>query len=72
MKKMIFSIAMLGLMTAACNTKNADDQKVADSLAAAAAADSMLNSALQDDTIGLDSLDSNAAVLDTGAIEHLP
>ena len=71
MKKIIYFLLAPSLVLTACNTNNAEDQKRADSLAAEAAADLMLNSALEADSLDSNVTDS-AAVLDTGAVEHLP
>jgi nitrous oxide reductase accessory protein NosL len=61
MKKMIFTCFAIALVTAACNSANESEKARQDSIEAAAMADSILNSALEADSLFNDTL-----VIDTG------
>jgi len=56
MKKLIFTFFAAVLVFTACNSVDKKEKETQDSIAAAAAADSILNSALAADTLSVDSL----------------
>lgn len=56
MKKILFLISVLSLFSYACNNSNQETNEKQDSIEEAAAADSMLNSALMADSLMQDSI----------------
>lgn len=56
MKKLIFTLFASALIITACNSVDTKEKETQDSIAAAATADSILNSALAADTLRVDSL----------------
>lgn len=56
MKKLIFTFFASALIITACNSVDKKEKETQDSIAAAATADSILNSALAADTLRVDSL----------------
>lgn len=56
MKKLIFTFFAAALIITACNSVDKKEKETQDSIAAAATADSILNSALAADTLSVDSL----------------
>lgn len=64
MKKLIFTLFAAALVTAACNSTSETEKARQDSIAAAASADSLLNSAMQD-TVMVDSLASDSLTVDS-------
>ena len=61
MKKLIYTIFAASLTLGACSSTESADEKRQDSLAAEAAADSMLNSAMEADSLSLDTNGSTSA-----------
>ncbi|MHB1179484.1 MAG: hypothetical protein ACYCZO_14275 [Daejeonella sp.] len=64
MKKLIFTLFAVALITTACNSTSETEKAKQDSLAAAHAADSLLNSAMQD-TLTVDSLAADSVAVDS-------
>lgn len=56
MKKLIFTFFAAALVITACNSTDKAEQARQDSIAEAAAADSMLNSAMEADTLKMDTI----------------
>lgn len=56
MKKLIFTLFAAALIITACNSVDKKEKETQDSIASAAAADSILNSAMAADTLSVDSL----------------
>ena len=56
MKKIIFTIFAAALIITACNSTDQKEKTRQDSIAEAAAADSMLNSAMEADSLSVDTL----------------
>lgn len=56
MKKLIFTFIAATLVITACNSVDQKEKETQDSIAAAAAADSILNAAMAADTLSVDSL----------------
>lgn len=64
MKKLIFTLSAAALIIAACNSTSDTEKARQDSIAAAASADSLLNSAMQD-TLTVDSLAADSVAVDS-------
>ncbi|MEJ7779919.1 MAG: hypothetical protein WKF68_10035 [Daejeonella sp.] len=65
MKKLIFTLFAAALITVACNNTSEKEKAEQDSIAAADAADSLLNAAMQADTLTVDSLAADSVVIDS-------
>ncbi len=65
MKKLIFTFIAASLVISACNSADKKEKETQDSIAAAAAADSILNSAMAADTLSVDSLAGDSIVVDS-------
>lgn len=65
MKKLFFTLFVLAIITTACNRTSETEKAKQDSIAAAAAADSILNSAMQADSLSVDSLASDSLTVDS-------
>jgi len=56
MKKLIFTFFAAAMIMTACNSVDKKEKETQDSIASAAAADSILNSAMAADTLSVDTL----------------
>lgn len=56
MKKLLFTFFAAALVISACNSTDQKEKATQDSIAEAAAADSMLNSAMEADSLSLDTI----------------
>jgi len=65
MKKLIFTFFGVAILATACNSTSETEKAKQDSIAAAAAADSILNSAMQADSLSVDSLASDSVTVDS-------
>ena len=65
MKKLIFTFFAAALVITACNSVDKTEKAKQDSIAAAASADSILNSAMAADTLSVDTLMADSAAVDT-------
>ncbi|MEJ7691656.1 hypothetical protein [Daejeonella sp.] len=65
MKKIIFPLFAAVLVTAACTSIDKKEKETQDSIAQAAAADSILNAAMAADTLSVDSVGVDSAVVDS-------
>lgn len=65
MKKLIFTLFAALIVTAACNSVDKKEKETQDSIAQAAAADSILNAAMAADTLGTDSAGTDSVVVDS-------
>lgn len=65
MKKLIFTLFTALIVTTACNSVDKKEKETQDSIAQAAAADSILNAAMAADTLGTDSAGTDSVVVDS-------
>jgi hypothetical protein len=65
MKKLIFTFFAAAFVITACNSVDKKEKEAQDSIAQAAQADSILNAAMQADTLSVDSLAVDSAAVDT-------
>lgn len=65
MKKLIFTFIAAALVITACNSVDKKEKETQDSIAAAAAADSILNAAMAADTLSVDSLGGDTLKVDS-------
>lgn len=65
MKKLIFTVFAAVLVSAACTSVDKKEKETQDSIAQAAAADSILNAAMAADTLSTDSLGVDSVVVDS-------
>ncbi|MES3019765.1 MAG: hypothetical protein V4721_18395 [Bacteroidota bacterium] len=65
MKKLIFTLFAAVLVSTACSSVDKKEKETQDSIAQAAAADSILNAAMAADTLSVDSLGADSVVVDT-------
>ncbi len=65
MKKLIFTFFAAVLVITACTSVDKNEKEKQDSIAQAAQADSILNAAMQADTLSVDSLAADSAAVDT-------
>ena len=65
MKKLIFTFLAAALVITACNSVDKKEKEKQDSIAQAAQADSILNAAMQADTLSVDSLAVDSAAVDS-------
>ncbi len=65
MKKITFTLFAAILVATACTSVDKKEKETQDSIAQAAAADSILNAAMAADTLSVDSLGADSAVVDS-------
>ena len=65
MKKLIVTFIAIAFVVTSCNSVDTKEKETQDSIAAAAAADSILNAAMAADTLSVDSLGSDTLTVDS-------